>query len=90
MEEYIDHNGQPVGAPVTNWQICERPGGAAMHARYCCLQRLNPECHLHELHGAYSAFRGCGGGWPYRLVTTVAAHANGDRGDVPYDGTIIQ
>lgn len=46
--------GQPIGAPLPNWQPAERPTRRTLSGVYCDLVGFDPEKHAHSLYEAYA------------------------------------
>jgi RimJ/RimL family protein N-acetyltransferase len=53
MEEYRNHLGQPIGAPLTGWSARPLPLRSAMEGRFCRVELLDPESHAEDLFPAY-------------------------------------
>lgn len=56
--------GQPVGAPLPDWQPARLPPRTAMQGRYCRVEPLEPDRHGEDLFAAFAADRE-GRGWTY-------------------------
>jgi RimJ/RimL family protein N-acetyltransferase len=56
--------GQPVGAPVPDWQPRQTPPRTAMEGRLCRIEPLDPGHHAEDLFAAYSADKE-GRNWTY-------------------------
>jgi RimJ/RimL family protein N-acetyltransferase len=55
MESRVNACGQPIGAPLENWQAPPWPKRQAMVGRYCRVEGLDPERDAEDLHTAMSA-----------------------------------
>jgi RimJ/RimL family protein N-acetyltransferase len=64
MTECRNELGQPVGAPVPNWQPALLPTGCVMSGRYCRVERLDPRLHSAELFAANNV-DSHGANWTY-------------------------
>lgn len=53
MSDHKNALGQPIGAPVENWNACEKPGRTVMQGTYCRLEPLSAEAHAEDLFEAY-------------------------------------
>ncbi|MFN4281848.1 MAG: GNAT family N-acetyltransferase [Alphaproteobacteria bacterium] len=67
MADTFNSLGQPVGAPVEDWTARPRPSAQPMFGRFCRLERLDPERHAAELHGAHRTARDASA-WTYLPV----------------------
>ena len=47
--------GQPIGAPLTNWQPCERPPLTSVQGQYCRLEMLDLVAHSEDLFNAFAS-----------------------------------
>jgi len=52
MHEYRNHLGQPIGFPLPDWSPCARPPRAPMEGRFCRVEPIDPDRHVHALHEA--------------------------------------
>ncbi|MGV3754063.1 MAG: GNAT family N-acetyltransferase, partial [Verrucomicrobiota bacterium] len=52
MSPQTNHLGQPVGAPLPNWQPPALPAHAPMIGRFCRLEPLDAAAHAQALHAA--------------------------------------
>ncbi len=64
MEEYRNHLGQPVGAPVEGWSPRLPPPRTPMTGRFAIVEPLDPERHAAELFEANAEDR-AGRNWTY-------------------------
>lgn len=69
--------GQPIGAPVPDWQGCDGIPKTAMRGRYCDVVPLRMD-HSTELHNAFSADT-TGTLWTYMPVGPFAAQSDYDN-----------
>jgi RimJ/RimL family protein N-acetyltransferase len=56
--------GQPIGAPLPNWQPPPRPPRTAMAGRFCRVEPLDPDRHVADLYAANSLDQD-GRNWTY-------------------------
>lgn len=52
---FQNEQGQPVGAPVPDWQPCPAPSKQLMEGRQCWLEPLQPSLHGEDLYRAFAA-----------------------------------
>ena len=57
MSVFENALGQPIGAPLADWQGCPHPRGAIMEGRFCRLQPIDPTQHASDLFAAFAADR---------------------------------
>jgi RimJ/RimL family protein N-acetyltransferase len=53
MAEHINHLGQPIGFPLSDWTARRHPPRSAMAGRYCTVELIDPARHAADLHAAY-------------------------------------
>lgn len=63
-ETHRNSLGQPVGAPLPQWQPPNRPGREVLAGRFCRLEPLDPDRHAAELFAGY-ATEPTGSLWTY-------------------------
>ena len=54
MSEYHNDLGQPIGAPLADWQGCAHPRGAVIEGRLCRLEPIDAARHASDLFTAFS------------------------------------
>ncbi|MBY6068783.1 GNAT family N-acetyltransferase [Leisingera aquaemixtae] len=54
MTERINDHGQPIGAPLPDWQGARLPGHSGMAGRYCRVEPLDAARHTADLFAAFS------------------------------------
>lgn len=64
MNTHLNAMGQPIGAPLPDWQPCPMPGGNRLQGRFCCLEALDIKQHAAALFAAL-AEDSEGRGWTY-------------------------
>jgi len=64
MSEHRNQFGQPVGAPLPDWNAPPRPPREAMTGRLCRIEPLDPGQHAEDLHRANSLYPD-GRNWTY-------------------------
>jgi RimJ/RimL family protein N-acetyltransferase len=71
------HNalGQPIGAPIADWQPRARPIGTTLAGQYCTLVPLEPEQHAESLYAAFGSDAD-GKNWTYLPVGPFAELAD--------------
>ena len=52
MDNYKNHLGQPIGAPLPGWAARPRPPRTAMEGRFCRVEPIDPDRHAADLHAA--------------------------------------
>ena len=55
MSEFKDEHGHPIGWPVRDWTIRERPSKIKIRGRFTTLEPLNVQRHARDLFDAYGA-----------------------------------
>jgi RimJ/RimL family protein N-acetyltransferase len=55
MSEYVNHLGQPIGPPLSNWRGVERPPRTPMVGRTCRVEPIDPARHAEDLYRANGA-----------------------------------
>ena len=55
MSAYQNELGQPVGAPLADWQGCAHPHGAVIEGRLCRLEPIDVARHAPDLFAAFGA-----------------------------------
>jgi len=64
MSPHTNELGQPIGFPLPDWRVPERPPRTTMVGRYCRVEPLDPARHAEELFAA-NARDTDGRGWTY-------------------------
>jgi RimJ/RimL family protein N-acetyltransferase len=54
MPAYKNNLGQPIGAPLADWQGCAHPRGAVIEGSLCRLEPIDAPRHAHDLFAAFS------------------------------------
>jgi len=54
MSAYQNNLGQPIGAPLADWQGCAHPRGAVIEGRLCRLEPIDAARHAQDLFAAFS------------------------------------
>lgn len=54
MSQYTNELGQPIGAPVPNWEACPYPTIQTIEGQYCYLEKLSPQQHADDLYAAFA------------------------------------
>jgi RimJ/RimL family protein N-acetyltransferase len=54
MSAYQNELGQPIGAPLADWQGCTHPRGAVIEGRLCRLEPIDATRHAQDLFAAFS------------------------------------
>lgn len=74
MSQYVNEYGQPVGAPLPEWQPRAWPSYETFNGVYCRLEPLSAERHGRELYAAY-AQASDGRDWTYMFAEPFADEA---------------
>ncbi|MFY0309927.1 GNAT family N-acetyltransferase [Leisingera sp. D0M16] len=64
MTDLINEHGQPIGAPLPDWQGARLPGHTGMTGRYCRVEPLDDARHTADLFAAFSQDKS-GAIWTY-------------------------
>ncbi len=76
MTDYKNAHGQPIGAPVPNWQGCDTIPATPMLGRYCDVVPLAMK-HTNDLHTAFQSDK-TGTLWTYMPVGPFASQSDYD------------
>jgi Acetyltransferases, including N-acetylases of ribosomal proteins len=74
MTQHINAYGQPVGAPLPDWQPRSWPSYETFNGQYCRLEPLSAERHGRDLYAAY-ALAIDGGDWTYMFAEPFTSEA---------------
>ncbi len=64
MSQFASELGLPIGFPLEDWSVCERPPKSVIEGRYCRVEPIDPARHAADLHEANLKDRE-GGIWTY-------------------------
>ena len=71
MTQHMNEYGQPIGAPLPEWQVRHWPSYQVFTGQYCRLEPLSAEQHGRELYAAYSQAND-GRDWTYMFAEPFA------------------
>ncbi len=55
MSQHKNHLGQAIGAPLTDWQECQRPPKTPIQGEYCRVETLDVKKHAEDLYHAFAS-----------------------------------